>query len=201
MDCAYGQVRVRRCELGISGLERCGAAKLAKTGFRAVKNILETPAGAVLLVLTLRERRNSEKTRTKKRKKPRNFSVHDVPTLQDETHLCCKQGQSRECPSGSKRVLHRLQLRTNYPAVGKQTDGFDALRVAHSLPQESHSRAPAFPILVRLIQRTRQQPSVARIVAWVSLPALDCKRSRIRCLKESIRAILQGSWNAGSSRQ
>src|ERR1700722_854992 len=93
MDCAYGQVRVRRCELGISGLERCGAAKLAKTGFRAVKNILETPAGAVLLVLTLRERRNSEKTRTKKRKKPRNFSVHDVPTLQDETHLCCQQGQ------------------------------------------------------------------------------------------------------------
>ena len=119
MDCAYRKVRVRRCELGISRFERRAAAELAKIGFRRIKNILETPAGPVLLVLTLRERRNSEKTRTKKRKKPRNFSVHDVPALRNETHLCCKQGQSRECPSGSKRVLHRLQLCTNHPAVGK----------------------------------------------------------------------------------
>ena len=133
MDSAYRKVRVRRCELGISRFERCAAAKLAKIGFRRIKNILEIPAGPVLLVLTLRERRNSEKTRTKKTKKPRNFSVHDVPALRDEIHLCCKQGQSRECPSGSKRVLHRLQLRTNYPAVGKQTDGIDAPRVAHPL--------------------------------------------------------------------
>src|ERR1700720_861199 len=184
MDCAYGQVRVRRCELGISGLERCGAAKLAKTGFRAVKNILESPAGAVLLVLTLRERRNSEKTRTKKRKKPRNFSVHAVPALQDETHLCCKQGQSRECPSGSKRVLHRLQRRTNYPAVGKQTDGIDAPRVAHPLQLESASRAPAFPILVRLTQRTLQQPTVSIIVARVSLPLSTANSKSPLLLKE-----------------
>ena len=133
MDCAYRQVRIRRCELAVSRFERCAAAKLAKISFRRIKNILETPAGPVLLVLTLRERRNSEKTRTKKRKKQRNFSIHDVPALRDETHLCRKQGQSRECPSGSKRVLHRLQLRTNYPAVGKQTDGIDAPRVAHPL--------------------------------------------------------------------
>ena len=132
MDCAYRKVRVRRWELEISTYERCAAAKLAKIGFRRIKNILETPAGPVLLVLTLRERRNSEKTRTKKRKKQRKFSVHDVPALREETHLCCKQGQSRECPSGSKRVLHRLQLRsTNYPAVGKQTDGIGAPRAPH----------------------------------------------------------------------
>src|SRR5579863_8724180 len=49
----------------------------------------------------------------------------------DEAHLCCKQGQSRECPSGSERVLHRHQLRTNHPAVGKQTDGIAGPRVAH----------------------------------------------------------------------
>jgi hypothetical protein len=56
-----------------------------------------------------------------------------VPALRYETHLCYKQGQSGECPSGSKRVLHRFQLRTNYPAVGKHTDGIDAPRVAHPL--------------------------------------------------------------------
>src|SRR5580704_16959923 len=125
MDCAYRQVRIRRCELAVSRFERCAAAKLAKISFRRIKNILKTPAGTVLLVLTLRERRNSEKARTKKREKPGNFSVHDVPAnLRRETHLCRKQGQSRECPSGSKRVLHRLQL-------GNQTDGTAAPRVAH----------------------------------------------------------------------
>ena len=87
MDCAYRKVGVRRCELGISGFERCAAAKLAKIGFRRIKNELETRASPVLLVLTLCERRNSEKTRTKKRKKPRNFSVHGVPAL-EMRHAC-----------------------------------------------------------------------------------------------------------------
>jgi hypothetical protein len=59
--------------------------------------------------------------------------------------LCCKQGQSRECPSGSKRVLHRPQLRTNYPAVGKQTDGFDAPRVAHPYTIGIRLPRPRFP--------------------------------------------------------
>jgi hypothetical protein len=48
----------------------------------------------------------------------------------DETHLCCKQGQNWECPSGSERVLHRLLLRSNHPAVGEQTDGIAAPQVA-----------------------------------------------------------------------
>lgn len=145
MDCAYRKVRVRRRELGIFRFERRASAKLAKIGFRTIKNILETPAGPVLLVLTLRKRRNSEKTRTKKRKKQRNFSIHDVPALLDATHLCCKQGQSRECPSSSERVLHRLQLRTNYPAVGKQTDGIDAPRVAHPYHRNRTPTRPRSP--------------------------------------------------------
>jgi hypothetical protein len=41
------------------------------------------------------------------------------------------------------------------------------------------------PYNVRLIQRTLQQPSVAKIVARVSLPALDCKLSRVRCLSRN----------------
>ena len=113
MDSAYRKVGAWWCELVVARLERSGAAKLAKIGLARVQNILETPARAVLLVFTLRGCRNSEKSRTEKRKKPQRFSVHDVPAPRTETHLCCRQGQSRECPSGSKRVLHRLQLRTN----------------------------------------------------------------------------------------
>lgn len=52
---------------------------------------MEAPASPVLLVLTLRGRRNSKKTRTKKRKrkrkKPRDFSVHDVPAPEIR-HTC-----------------------------------------------------------------------------------------------------------------
>jgi hypothetical protein len=104
-----------------------------------------------------------------------------LPNPRDETHLYCKQGQSRECPSGSKRVLHRLQLRTNYPAVGKETDGIAAPRVAHPLHQESDSRAHASPISVRFIQRTLPQPSEMKIVARFSLLPLDCELSNVRC--------------------
>src|SRR5580704_2579861 len=88
MDCAYRKIRVRRCELGISWFERSAGAKLAKIGFRCIKNILEIPAGPVLLVLTLCERRNSKKTRTKKRKKPRKFSVHDMSLPFEMRHTC-----------------------------------------------------------------------------------------------------------------
>jgi hypothetical protein len=79
MDCAYRQVGVWRRGLGIARLERWAAAKLAKVGFRRVQNVLEAPARPVLLVFTLCESWNRKKTRTKKKKKPRNLSVHDVP--------------------------------------------------------------------------------------------------------------------------
>jgi hypothetical protein len=141
VDCAHRKVRMGRCDLGIARLQRCTDAKLTKIGFRRIKNILKTPAGPVLLVLALRECRSSEKTRTKNRKKPRKFSVHDVPALETKHTRAASEGQSRECPSGSKCVLYRLQLRTSYPAVAKQTDGIDAPRVASPLEQESDSRA------------------------------------------------------------
>src|SRR5690348_16385297 len=55
MDSAYRKVRSWRHELSIAGVERRAAAKLAKIRFRSVQNILETPTGPVLLVLTLCE--------------------------------------------------------------------------------------------------------------------------------------------------
>src|SRR5580704_16490957 len=93
MDCTYRKVRVRRREQGISGLEPCAAAKFAKIGFRSIKNILEIPARPILLVLTLREGRNCEKTRAKKRKEPRKFSAHDVSAT--ETRHTCTVGKDR----------------------------------------------------------------------------------------------------------
>ena len=79
MDSAYRKVRAWCVELVVARFEWSDATKFAKIGFRSVQNILETPAGAVLLVFTLRGCRNSEKNRAKKRKKPQHFSVHDVP--------------------------------------------------------------------------------------------------------------------------
>ena len=44
---------------------------------------------------------------------------------------------------------------------------------------------PRSPTLLRLIQRTLQQPRAAKIVARFSLLALDRKLSRVRCLTTS----------------
>ena len=121
MDSAYRKVRVRRCELGISRFKRRAAAELAKIGFRRIKNILETPAGPVLLVLTLSERRNSEKTRTKKRKKPRKFSVHDLPAL-DMRHTCavCKDRAGSAPAAASAYFTDSSYVRTILQLVNKQ---------------------------------------------------------------------------------
>jgi len=87
VDCANREVRVRRRKSAIAGLKRCDSAKLAKIGLRCVENVLETPAGFVLLVLALRECGNSEETRKEKREKIKQFSVHDV-LAPDIRHAC-----------------------------------------------------------------------------------------------------------------
>jgi hypothetical protein len=121
MACPYRQIRVRQSELGISGLERCAAAKFAKIGFRRIKNILETPAGPVLLVLTLRERRNSEKTRTKKRKKPRNFSVHDVPAPETRHTGAVSKDRAGSAPAAASAYFtDSSYVRTILQLVNKQ---------------------------------------------------------------------------------
>src|SRR5579863_266051 len=121
MDGAYGKVGAWWRELAIAGLERSDAAKLAKIGLACVQNILETPASAVLLVLTLRGCRNSEKSRTNKRKKPQHFCVHDVPAPQ--LRHTCAVGEDR---AGSAQAAASAYfndssyVRTNLLLVNKQ---------------------------------------------------------------------------------
>lgn len=167
MDFAYGEVRVRRCDPGISRFERCADAKLAKIGFRPIKNILEAPASPVLLVLTLRERRNSEKNRTNKRKKPRNFSVHDIPAFKMRHTCVASKDRAGSAPSAaSAHFSDRSYVRTTPQLVNKQM-GLSprGLTVPYN---KNRTPAPALPILVRLVQRTPQQPGMAKIVARLS---------------------------------
>ena len=70
------------------------------------------------------------------------------------------QGQRRECPSGSKRVVHRLQLRTSYPAVANRQMGLPPCRLP--IPY-NRNRAPA---------RTRSHPSFDLLNALRNNPAL-----------------------------
>jgi hypothetical protein len=165
MDCAYRKIRVREREFAIARFERCAAAKLKKIRLRSVQNILEAPAGSILLVLTLRECRDSEKTGNEKREKPRNFYVHDVSAL-ELRHTCAvsKDRAGSAQAAASAYFTDSSYVRTILQLVKKQM-GFDARRVAHRLPQGSDSRGAAFPIIVRLIQRSFQQPGLGKIVA------------------------------------
>jgi len=124
MDCANRKIRIRRCGLGISRFERCDATKFAKIGFRSVQNILETPAGLILLIPALRKRRNSKKTRTKKRKrkrkKPRTFSVHDVPAPEIRHTCAVSKDRAGSAPAAASAyftdfsyALTILQLQLN----------------------------------------------------------------------------------------
>jgi hypothetical protein len=131
VDRAYGKIRIRRGELVRARLERLGAAELAKIGLRGIQNILETPACPVLLVLTLSECGSSEKTGKKKRNEARNFYVHDVPALEMRQGCAASKDRAGSAPAATSAYSNRLQLRTNYPAVGKQTDGIKPRRVAH----------------------------------------------------------------------
>ena len=108
-------------KLRVSRFKRCDATKFAKIGFRRVKNILETPAGPVLLVLALRERRNSEKTRTKKRKKPRNFPVHDVPALEVRHTCAVSKDRAGSAPAAASAYFtDPSYVRTTLQLVNKQ---------------------------------------------------------------------------------
>lgn len=123
VDCADREVRVWRRDSTVAWLKRRDAAKFAKISFRCVENILEIPAGTVLLVLTLRERRNSEKTGKKERKEARDFYVHDVPALAMRQTCAASKDRAGSAQAAASAYFYRLQLRTNYPAVGKERDG------------------------------------------------------------------------------